>query len=161
MALFLTLFSFGFSSIFAADQDPGWSFGARAGYSSNPNQFTIGLQSMLGYWKFVRFTPSADVGFGDGLTSVLVNADFRVSLALPRSNSDLYIGLGPSLALFKYKSGNSDTEIGISVLGGITLPLGDSHRYSLEARYGIGDMPDFKILLGVYFGGRDKPGYRH
>lgn len=135
------------------------SYGLRGGYSSNPDQFVIGLQSIMGKTLgFARFAPSIDVGFGDNQTTLLLNGDLRIiSLSPPSSNSSFYAGFGPNLAWFKFKNIDSDTEVGLSLFGGLTLPMGRSNRYNLEARYGIGDMPDFKILLGIYFGGLNSP----
>ncbi|MBU1712676.1 MAG: hypothetical protein KKD47_06175, partial [Proteobacteria bacterium] len=53
----------------SSSNDPSKAFGLRAGYGTNPDQFVIGAQAVLGRTVgFVRFAPSVDLGFGDDMT---------------------------------------------------------------------------------------------
>lgn len=132
-------------------------FGARAGFGSNPDQFVGGLQAVFGrYLKVFRFAPSFDLGFGDDMTTYTANGDFRFSVSPPGAGTSFYIATGPTVTHFDYTSGN-DTEVGLSVVGGLMLPLGRSNRYNVEFRAGIGDIPDYRLLLGIFFGGGNNP----
>jgi len=130
------------------------SFGLRTGLGLNPDQFVIGLQGAYGsaVGPF-QFAPSFDLGFGDNMTTYILNGDLRLPISLPKSNSRVYIGAGPTIAVYDTKFAGSDTEIGLSLLGGIMLPMGSVNAYNLELRLGIGDIPDVRILLGIMFGG--------
>lgn len=130
-------------------------FGPRLGYGVNPDQFLIGGQAIMGkMFKIARLAPSIDAGFGDHATVVTFNADLQLNLFQPPgSNVKFYGLLGPTLAYIDPEAGNSDTEVGITIGGGIKMPMGSSNMYNLEARIGTGDIPDFKLMLGIYFGG--------
>lgn len=150
------LFSVGAQGVQAQKSDPGKGFGLRAGYGTNPDQFVIGAQAVLGRTLgFMRFAPSVDAGFGDNMTTYLVNADFRLlSFSPPGSPAGLYGGAGASLAYLDAKGNGSDTEIGLNVVAGLTFPMGRKNEYNLEVRFGFADMPDLRVLFGIMLGGR-------
>jgi len=131
----------------------GMNFGVRAGLGLNPDQFVIGGQAILGRaLKITRFAPSIDAGFGDDLTTVLFNGDFRVSLlTLPRTGVSVYAAAGPTLAMYDSDKGGSDNEIGLTLSGGLRLPMSTLNAYNIEGRFGFGDIPDFRLLFGIMF----------
>ncbi|MEW5923709.1 MAG: hypothetical protein AB1746_06955 [Candidatus Zixiibacteriota bacterium] len=132
--------------------------GPRAGMGINPDQFVFGAQAVMGRMlKIANLASSIDVGFGNNVTDVTFNADLQLTLLRPpKSTTSFYGFAGPTIAYFDPDKGDSDTEIGLSVGGGLKIPMGTSNLYNLEARIGIGDVPDFKLLLGIYFGGAPK-----
>ncbi len=133
---------------------PAMSFGGRAGLSVNPDQFVIGLQGSWGNAAGpLDFAPSFDMGFGDNNTSYVFNADFQLPFSLPRSSARLYAGAGPTLAVFDHNNHTSNSELGLSLVGGVMLPMGATNAYNLEFRAGVGDIPDIRVLLGIAFGG--------
>ena len=131
----------------------GMNFGVRAGLGLDPDQFVIGGQAILGRaFKVARFAPSVDVGFGDDLTTLMVNGDFRVSLlTLPKAGASLYAAAGPTLAMYDSDKGGSDTEIGLTLTAGLRLPMSTLNAYNIEGRFGFGDIPDFRLLFGIMF----------
>ncbi len=138
------------------EQSAKKAFGVRSGYGSGPDQFVLGAQATLGKTlKVLQLAPSIDIGFGDGMTSYLMNMDFRLlSLSPPKTSSRIYAGFGGSLAVYDQSAGGADTEIGVSLIAGVTLPMGGKNDYTLEVRAGHGDMPDFRILFGILMGSR-------
>lgn len=132
--------------------------GPRLGLGINPDQFVVGVQASMGQiFKIARLAPSIDVGFGDHVTDVTFNADLQLTLLKPPKSTTSFYGLvGPTLIYLDPDFGDSNTEIGISIGGGLKIPMGESSLYNLEARVGLGDIPDFKLMLGVYFGGASK-----
>ena len=131
----------------------GKSFGPRIGYSSEPDQFVIGGQAVFGHFlKVTRFVPSFDFGTGDNLSTYTFNADVRFLFTLPRSATALYAEVGPTITYWDADKGGSDTEVGATITGGVRFPMGKTGFYNLEGRFGIGDVPEFKIMLGVMFG---------
>lgn len=145
------LFLTGFSSVQAAGANFG--LGARAGYSSNPDQFVIGGQGVFGkVWQRVRITPSVDLGFGNDVKTIALNFDGMIDLfSPPGSKVVLYGGAGPNLAIYSPDIGDNQTELGVSLIAGMKIPAIASNYYNLEARFGFGDIPDFKILFGYMF----------
>lgn len=147
------IFAFSGTSATAGDQ-PGNSYGVRAGLGINPDQFVFGAQSVMGrVMKVARFAPSADIGVGNDVTVLTFNPDIRLLFSPPRSNSTFYGQVGPTIAVFDPKEGKGDTEIGLTLSVGLKLPMGNSGFYNLEGRFGIGDVPDARILFGILFGG--------
>lgn len=137
------------------------SMGARAGFGIDPDQFAFGVQAIFNplfndagsIFSSVQFAPSADVGFGDDLTTFLINGDFRAILfTAPGSNLNFYGKVGPTLGFIKPKDLDSDTEVGLSLAAGVTMPMSSANMYNLEARFGLGDIPDFRLLFGINFG---------
>lgn len=134
--------------------------GIRAGYSVNPDQFVIGGQAIMGALKGrVDFSPSLDYGTGDNLSLIAANIDGSLNLVSPPGAKFLfYVGGGPTLVFYDPDNGESDTEIGLTLLGGVKIAAGEKNFYNLVARFGIGDVPDFKILFGYMFGFGKKSG---
>lgn len=128
-------------------------YGIRAGFGLNPDQFVVGAQTLLGEaLRILRFAPSFDFGVGDSQTTYALNGDFTLQLPLPRARSQLYLGAGPALVVWNPDGGGADTEVGLNVLGGVRLATHGRTVYTVEARFGVGDAPDFRLLLGVLFG---------
>jgi hypothetical protein len=139
----------------SASDDSRKSIGVRAGYGHNPDQFVIGAQADLGeVYSRIHFVPSIDAGFGDHMTTVTLNGDVKLYVPLPESSVMLYGLAGPALTIWSPEGGDGDTEIGLYLGAGTRMPLGDNGWYNLEVRFGISDVPDLRILLGVLFGGR-------
>lgn len=138
-----------------AHDDEGNGYGIRVGYGDGPDQFVIGAQADMGpIWRRVHFVPSIDAGFGNDLTTICFNGDVQAFLPMPKSSFSLYGLIGPTIMYWSPEVGDADTEIGLTLGGGVRAGLGQKGWYNLEARVGIGDVPDFRILLGVLFGGR-------
>lgn len=131
----------------------GYGFGVKAGFGVDPDQFVVGVQSVMGkFMKIARFAPSIDFGKGDNLTVWTLNPDIRLRISPPGSSMHIYGQAGPTVAIIDPKAGDSDTEIGLTVSGGLQMPLGPKSYYSLEGRFGFGDIPDFRFLVGIHFG---------
>lgn len=123
------------------------------GFGINPDQYTFGIQGILGRFKKLQFGPSVDFGFGDGQELTTVNLDLLLDLVSPpKTDAVFYVGVGQGINVIKKKGEKRDTEIGLNIVGGIKLPFGSKNYYNVDARYGIGDVPDFKLLIGVMFG---------
>lgn len=143
ITLFLIIFS-------GASAQEG-SFAARVGMGLNPDQFVIGAQFAIGKKAGVaRIVPSVDLGFGDNVTTIDFNADFLFRLKVEDTGFGFFGGGGPTLGFADYKGG-SDWNLGLSLVGGAELPLIAGHPSTLEARFGIGDIPDFRLLLAIMF----------
>ena len=126
----------------------GAALGLRAGLSQNPGQFVIGAQAEVGQLGMATIAPSVDLGFGDGSDLTAANLDLRWYLfPLPQTGIHFYAAAGPT-AVFV----SSQSDIGLSLIAGAKIPMKGTGRYNVEARFGIGDIPDLKIMLGVLFG---------
>jgi hypothetical protein len=78
---------------------------------------------------------------------------FRVSDSLQVWTSlHFYGSAGPTLVLDSPGKGDNGIEIGLSLVAGMKIPMNKENRYNLEVRFGIGDIPDLKLMLGILFG---------
>ena len=128
--------------------------GVRAGASADPDQFYAGGHFETGELaERLRFRPNVEVGVGDNVTLVAVNFEFTYRLPptaprLPRALSmwHLYVGGGPALNIFKFRS---DTRSE----GGFNGLIGLAHANGLfaEAKLGALKSPSFKFGVGYTF----------
>jgi hypothetical protein len=114
----------------------------------------------------VRFQPSAEIGFGDDVTSLTANA--MVSYYFPVDASVTpYAGGQVTVAFYDFKSNcegfgrkyfgrnerdcDSETEIGPMAVGGIEMPLSGGSRFLAELNLGFSDTPDIRVIAGWTF----------
>jgi hypothetical protein len=134
------------------------AFGPRAGASIDPDQLVIGgqlsLQEFAPNWSF---DPNLELGFGDDLTVVAINLDAYYHLRLSGSDWRPYLGGGLGVNFISWDSypdmhDSSDTEVGLNLVGGFSIPAGSGDHWFTELRFGIGDIPTMKIVGGFNFG---------
>jgi hypothetical protein len=132
----------------------GW--GPRVGMTVNPDQVHFGAHFDLGsVGSHVRFQPSLEMGVGDELTLLAMNGDFSYRFASRWDAWGPYLGGGMSLFVVGsdetgFRNG-SDTQAGLSALGGIERGLSNGSRFFLEGKLGFIDAPDFKFTAGWTF----------
>lgn len=139
-------------SLAAAGSTP---LGVRAGYTSwdGIDQIHVGGHAKLGdLFQNVAFTPGLEVGFGDGATVLTVNGDiyYRATELLAKPWG-LYGGGALSFNWVDYDAVGSDTDLGLSLLVGVTRELNNENELLAEVRFGILDSPDFKLTFGYTF----------
>lgn len=120
-------------------------FGVKAGLGLNPDQFVLGLQYSLGKTLGIfRVVPNVHVGFGDG-TSVDFNVDFLARLIAKDSGFGFYGGAAPT-----YATGEGGySEFGFTLVAGVQVPIVKNRATNIEARFGTGNTPDFRLLLSL------------
>lgn len=133
----------------------GW--GPRLGLTANPDQIHFGAHADFGnFAEHVRVQPSLEVGVGDNFTLFAINLDAQYRFARRWAVWTPYLGGGPGIFFINVDSkGNghrgSDTDIGLSAVGGIEKGIANGSRFFLEGRLGFIDAPDFKITAGWTF----------
>lgn len=122
--------------------------GVRIGLSRSPDEFVVGAQGEAGpVLGSAFFTPSLDFGFGDDATTAVVNADLRwYLLPLPETGIRFYGQAGPAVVI------SPDTELGLNLVAGADIPMKGRNRYNIEVRFGLGDVPDLKIVFSIVLG---------
>ncbi len=126
-------------------------FGLRGGFGLKPDQFVIGAQAEVGNLAFARIVPSVDVGFGDNVTTIAFNGDFLLRVNIPDASLELYGGGGPTVLYADRSNGGSDWNLGLTLVVGGRLPVGGKHAINLEGRFGLGDVPDFRLIAAIIF----------
>jgi hypothetical protein len=126
-----------------AASEAGMLLGLRGGMSFSPDQVVLGVHAKLpNLAKSLEFMPSAEVGFGDDLTSFALNGDLKYHF-LPDNKLDPYAGLGLTANWFDGEDG-----FGINALGGLHV----ADRIFIEAKLGLSDeVPDAKLMAGLTF----------
>ena len=133
------------------------SIGPRIGISSSPDQVVFGGQLQTGdIAPHVTFDPSLEFDIGDNVTTVAFNFDLKYHFALQESDWTPYAGFGIGVAVFSFDfpppyRDESITETGGNAILGVSVPTRSGSRFFTEARVGIGDLPDLKILAGWNF----------
>jgi hypothetical protein len=118
-------------------------YGARAGLGITPDQFVAGLSMTFGKAAGIfRVSPVAQIGLGD-VTTFDINVDFLVRLMVENSSFGFYGGAAPTLVF------GDNTEFGGTIVAGVNVPLFKDRASAIEGRFGIGDVPDVRILLTV------------
>lgn len=124
--------------------------GLRVGLGLDPDLFLVGahLESDPLVDR-LRFRPNLELGVGDDLTLIAINAEFAYWFPGRRAWS-LYAGGGPAVNIYRVgdrRGGGSDTEPGFNVL------IGLSHRDGLFTEFKIGamDSPELRLTLGFSF----------
>lgn len=124
--------------------------GIRVGLGVDPDLFMFGahLESDPLVDR-LRFRPNLEVGIGDDLTLIAINAEFAYWFPGRRAWS-LYAGGGPALNIYRFGSGSrrdSDAEPGFNILVGV------AHREGLFTEFKIGalDSPELRLTVGFAF----------
>ncbi len=123
----------------------GW--GVRGGVTVNPDQFHVGAHINAGtFAPKVRFQPYFDIGFGNNVTVGTVNLD--AFYLISAKGWQPYVGGGLCVAFYDYRR-HLDVEAGLNLVAG--FEWGTHRKLILEARAGVGDIPDLKVSVGVGF----------
>ena len=128
----------------AAPAASSLGFGVKAGLGVNPDQFVVGLQYSLGKSLGIfRVVPNVHVGFGD-VTTFDINVDFLARLTTKDSGFGFYGGAAPT-----FVTGDDFSEFGVTLVAGVQVPIVKNKATNIEARFGLGDIPDFRLLLSL------------
>jgi hypothetical protein len=134
------------------------AFGPRVGASIDPDQLVVGgqlsLQEFAPDWSF---DPNLELGFGDDQTVIAFNLDAYYHLRVSGSDWRPYLGGGLGVNFISWdephgEHDNSNTEVGLNVVAGFTIPAGSGDQWFTELRFGINDIPTLKIMGGFNFG---------
>ncbi|MFO7608008.1 MAG: hypothetical protein R6X35_02245 [Candidatus Krumholzibacteriia bacterium] len=128
--------------------------GLRAGYTSweSIHQFHFGGHAKLGdVFPNVALVPGLEVGLGDNVTIITANGDmvYRVT-EMTEAPWGPYIGGSLSFNFVDTDAG-SDSDLGLSAVGGTTYQLDNGNEVFGELRLGIMDSPGLKITAGYTF----------
>lgn len=136
------------------------SYGLRGGINMNPDQFNFGAHVDAGSLASrVRFQPSFELGLGNGVT--LAAANFDAHYLFTARSFRPYAGGGLGVNFIDVTSGigrggGLNIEPVLNLVGGVEwgAPRPGSRafrRYLLEARIGMGDTPELKLVAGFSF----------
>lgn len=132
----------------------GW--GPRIGLSSSPDQVHFGAH--LDYGNFsrrVRFQPNLELGLSDKLSLLALNAEAAYRFSTEWEVWTPYLGGGFGVNIKNWDNGHnnneSQTDLGVNLLGGIDKGLDNGDRFFIEAKVSLNDVPDLKVTVGWTF----------
>jgi opacity protein-like surface antigen len=133
----------------------GW--GPRIGLTVDPDQVHFGMHLDFGnFAERVRFQPNFELGLGDHVTVAALNFEGAYRFRSNWAAWTPYAGGGLGLNFVSWddeyaRGDNSDTELGLNILGGVERGLSNGDRFFAEIKFGLGDSPDFKFTVGWTF----------
>lgn len=132
----------------------GW--GPRFGVSSGPDAVHVGAHFDYGnFAEHVRFQPNIELGFGDHVNVYAFNAEaaYRFSSQWDAWTPYLGGGLGANIKSIDVPGGGTDSQsdLGVNLLGGIEKGLSNGDRFFLELKLSLNDVPDTKVTAGWTF----------
>ena len=132
--------------------------GPRVGISVDPDQLLLGGQAIIGeIAPNVTFDPSLELGFGDNVTTLAANFDLHYHFDLENVTWRPYAGFGADIVFYNFDDddgpgdGDTDTEVGGGLIIGAGAPTSSGNRFFAEMKFGLGDVPDLKIVVGWNF----------
>jgi hypothetical protein len=133
------------------------TYGPRFGVSISPDQLVLGGQFAIDeVAPNVSLIPSLEVGFGDDRSVIAINADMYYHFAVQGTDWTPYAGLGAGINIIEFdrpapQPDVSDTRIGLNIVLGTDVPTGAGNAFFAEARFGVGEIPELKIIAGWNF----------
>ena len=125
------------------------TWGPRAGMSFNPDQIALGAHLQFPIASNLYLVPNADIAFGDDLFTIGLHGDLAYRFASEGSIKP-YLGGGLSWYSYSPDEGDSQSEAGVGVLGGVWFNANGSTPFFVEGKLYFSDqMPDFKLMAGV------------
>ena len=125
--------------------------GIRGGVSAEPGQFYFGGHAAFGpVVDKLWFRPNVEVGVGNNLTLVALNAEFTYWVPLRKDPWNVYLGGGPAGNILSFGgvlNRRADVRPGFNFLMGIAQRSG---LFS-EIKIGAIDSPSFKFGIGYTF----------
>ena len=125
--------------------------GPRIGLSIDPDQVHAGLHIHAAELsRNVAFDPSFDIGAGDDILLFAGNFDFKYVFSSGVDRWRPYLGGGPGLFVVSYDGDESNTDVGVSFIGGMQTKTRRGYFFG-EMRLGLVDSPDVKFTAGWIF----------
>jgi hypothetical protein len=145
------------ASAFAANTAAVSTYGVRAGFSSGPDQLVLGGQMSIGeVAPSLSFDPNVELGVGDNVTLIALNLDMHYHFDLRDTAWSPYLGAGAGINFYSVDlpqpfADDSFTRVGGNIILGASVPTRSGNQFFGEMKLGLGDTPDWKLLVGWNF----------
>ncbi len=126
--------------------------GLRTGFSAGPGQWVFGVHApFAGGHGSLAFVPSAEAGVGDAAFSLTAQGD--VLYRFPHTTGPRpYVGLGGAAYYFNPQAGDSRTNAGLNLVGGVVLDPQARRRVLVDGRVRLTDrLPKARVVVGLEF----------
>jgi hypothetical protein len=131
--------------------------GPRVGFSTDPDQLVFGGQVLIGeVAPAVTFEPNLEIGIGDNQTVIAANFDLLYHFEIQGTEWRPYAGAGIGVNFISVDEpppfrDQSDTNVGGNLILGAGVPTRAGNRFFTELRFGLGDIPSLKLMVGWNF----------
>ena len=124
----------------------------RAGYYFDASGFALGggLLTGLGSSGSWWFNPNLEVAFADNVNVFTINGDVHYDLPLGESSMSWWVGGGPALLIASPDGGDSDTNFGLNVLGGVGAARGGVRPFA-QIKAIVSDNSETALMGGIRF----------
>ncbi|MBK9305020.1 MAG: hypothetical protein IPM94_14410 [bacterium] len=134
-------------------------WGLRGGLTIDPDQVHVGAHLNGGeVFDDGFFLPNVEVGFGDHGTLIALNPELVYLFdRRTRSRWGFYVGGGLGINIYDGDGGprgyrdDTDTELGLNILGGMARARRGGGDIFLELKLGMADSPEAKLTVGLGF----------
>lgn len=128
----------------------GW--GPRVGVSLDPDQVFVGAHLDMGdiVAYRLRCQPSAEIGFGDDVTVIQIDANFQYHFNRDWDAWRPYAGGSLGLVSVSSDKGEDQSDLGLAASAGIEKNIGRD-AFFIEGKINIEDTPDLKVFVGWIF----------
>ena len=130
-----------------ASTPDGKGFGLKAGVGGDPTQIVLGAQWGIHFRRLrvFRLVPNIHFGFGDQTTTDF-NADLLIRLPTGKGFA-IYGGGTPTVTT----TSGGESDVGGTWVFGAQIPVIKNRATNLEARFGAGGAPKFRLLGVIVF----------
>lgn len=143
----------------AGRAEAGIPLGVRAGYTINPDQIHFGGHLDLDFVGRIRLRPNLEIGLGDNLVLAALNLEGNYRFGEEREAWNPYVGGGLGINFVDPDNdalaGDSKTETGVLLLGGLERGFRSGGAFFIESKVGLANAPDLKFTVGWTFGRGD------
>jgi hypothetical protein len=129
----------------------GTDYDLRLGVYTDAGGLAIGggLLSSVGTSDRWFFNPNIELAFGDNERDVTLNGDLHYDFASAGSWS-VYMGGGPAIVATDPDIGDSKTDLGLNVLGGMSMVRGASRPF-VQLKGILSDNSELALMGGIRF----------
>ncbi len=140
----------------AQAQPVGNGVGPRVGFSIDPDQLVVGGHLTFGeVAPNLTFDPNLELGFGDDVTVIAAGLDLHYHFVVNDTRWRPYVGAGMGVHFISFDAppgvDDAETEVGGNFIVGAGAPTSSGNRFFGEMKFGLGDVPTLKMIVGWTF----------
>ena len=129
----------------------GMDYDLRMGTYTDAGGLALGGGFIMGVGSSDRwfFNPNVEVAFGDNQRLVTLNADLHYDF-VPHGPLSMYLGAGPAIVSMDLDAGDSSTDLGLNLFGGVTAIRGAARPF-LQVKSIMSNNSEIALMGGIRF----------
>jgi hypothetical protein len=129
----------------------GMDYDLRLGTYTDAGGLAVGggfLTNMGSSYRWF-FNPNVEAAFGDNVRVVTMNGDLHYDFT-PHGPVSMYVGGGPAIVSVSPDGGDSQTDLGLNVFGGMTAVRGSARPF-VQIKGIMADNTELALMGGIRF----------